>query len=93
MIRVSCINKLDRYDPSERIQNVGGINADRSRWKLSQQEAIRWTEDPNKEDFYVEVNGDRVRVVVRISRYGNKYLTTQPDGEEQNNLLSLPECP
>jgi hypothetical protein len=28
-----------------------------------------------------------------FSRFGNKYLKTEADGEQENNLLSLPECP
>ncbi len=30
---------------------------------------------------------------VETSRYGNKYLKTEADGEQPDNLLSLPECP
>jgi hypothetical protein len=32
-------------------------------------------------------------VVVAVSRYGNKYIKTTADGEQPDNLLSLPECP
>jgi len=32
-------------------------------------------------------------VIVSNSAAGNKYLKTQNDGEQPNNLLSLPECP
>nr|WP_269474859.1 DUF3892 domain-containing protein [Serratia ureilytica] len=34
-----------------------------------------------------------VWVIVSNSAAGNKYLKTQNDGEQPNNLLSLPECP
>jgi hypothetical protein len=34
-----------------------------------------------------------VWVKVEVSRYGHKYLKTEADGEGENNLLSLPECP
>ncbi len=43
--------------------------------------------------FFVRRNSQSVRVVVAVSRYGNKYLKTEADGEQPNNLLSLPECP
>lgn len=43
--------------------------------------------------FFVHVNGNSVWVVVAVSRYGNKYLKTEADGEQPDNLLSLPECP
>jgi len=31
-------------------------------------------------------------IIVAVSKYGHKYLKTESDGEEPNNLLSLPEC-
>ena len=34
-----------------------------------------------------------VWVIVAISQHGNKYIKTKPDGDQPNNLLSLPECP
>jgi hypothetical protein len=36
--------------------------------------------------------GDRVSVIVATSRFGNKYLKTTADGDQPNNLLSLPTC-
>ncbi|WP_293875992.1 MULTISPECIES: DUF3892 domain-containing protein [unclassified Sphingomonas] len=38
-------------------------------------------------------HGSTVQVIVARSVSGNKYLKTQSDGEQPNNLLSLPECP
>jgi hypothetical protein len=90
-IRVECVNKTDRYDPHERIQYIGGRNADGTRWKLSQEDAIAGIES-GKWDFYVNVAGQAVSVIV-ATRLGRKYLKTVADGEQPNNLLSLPECP
>lgn len=89
---VKCINKSDRYDPHERIMNIGGVNPDGTRWKLTQPEAIAAIE-AGKYSFYVQVQGRQVNVIVATSRFGNKYLKTEADGDQPNNLLSLPECP
>lgn len=91
-IRIKCINKSERYNPHERILYVGGTNSDGTRWKLSQQKAIEGIEN-HTYSFYVVQNGNEVDVIVAVSAYGHKYLKTVADGEQPNNLLSLPECP
>lgn len=90
--QVRCINKSDRSDPHERITHIGGINNNGTTWKITQQEAIDGIEN-GKWSFHVSVNGRTVDVIVAVSRYGNKYIKTEADGEHPNNLLSLPECP
>ena len=88
---IQCINKSDRDNAHERIRRVGGIGGG-SRWSITQEEAIALIEN-GKWTFFVRRNGQSVRVVVAVSRFGNKYLKTEADGEQPNNLLSLPECP
>ena len=92
-VRIQCINKTDRYDPHERISHIGGANPDGARWKMTLSAAIAAIE-ADKYKFWVAVpNEDSVWVIVAVSRYGNKYLKTTNDGDQPNNLLSLPECP
>jgi len=89
--QINCINKTDRFNPHDRIHSVGGIDNGK-RWNLSQEEAIAGIES-GKWQFFVHVGGESVWVIVAVSRYGNKYLKTQNDGEQPDNLLSLLECP
>jgi Protein of unknown function (DUF3892) len=91
--RVTCINKDDRYNPYERITHIGGTagaNGEK-RWRITQQEAIDGIEG-GRWSFYVNQGGRVANVFVAISPYGNRYLKTEADDSEPNNLLSLPEC-
>jgi hypothetical protein len=91
-VRIDCINKTDRSSAHERIRNIGGINPDRTRWRMSEAQAIQSIRDGTY-SFYVErPQGHRVAVVI-ATRLGREYLKTVADGEQPDNLLALPECP
>ncbi len=91
-VQITCINKSDRDNPYERITHVGGGQTLLSSWRKTQEEAIAEIEN-GESQFFVSVGGKSVWVIVAVSRYDNKYLKTENDGEDPNNLLSLPECP
>ena len=90
--QILCISKNNLSGVTERITHIGGKNADGKRWKITLSDAIEGIES-GKWNFFVNVNGTTVWVIVATSANGNKYLKTQNDGEEANNLLSLPTCP
>ncbi len=87
--QIKCVNKRNRTDPHERIQNVGGYGS--SQWKLTLDEAIagirngQWT-------FWTQGGGKTVKVVIAYHN-GHAYLKTEADGVQPDNLLALPECP
>ena len=91
-VEIHCINKSDGLNPHERIINVGGIRSDGVNWKLSQAAAIEGVNDLRWKFFVTRANR-KVYVVVGLSQFGHAYLRTEPDGQSENNLLSLPECP
>lgn len=90
-IEVRCINKTNRYDAHDRIHAIGGVNSDGKRWKLPSEEAIQDIRT-GKYAFHVSQGGRTVKVIV-ATRLGRNYLKTETDGEQPDNLLSLPECP
>lgn len=81
---VTRIDKTDRHNPHERIHRIGGTN-----WELSQEAAISGILT-KKWEFFVSRYGKPVDVIVEYKN-NHPYLTTQPDGITQNNLLSLPQ--
>jgi hypothetical protein len=87
---IKCINKSNRLSPSERIESIGGINYNNTRWRLTVSRAIEGIE-MGKWAFFVRVGLVNVNVIIS-SHNGVKYLKTSNDGIEPNNLLSLPEC-
>lgn len=89
---IKCINKTNRLSAYERISHIGGVNGDGSSWKLTLDEAIKGIKS-GKWSFFVRKGGHVVYVEVARSAAGNEYLKTENDGDNPDNLLSLPECP
>ena len=89
VLYVTCVNKTSHQNPTEQIQNAGGVN-DGTPWKLSQPEVIRQIESGENE-FRMAVNGHTALVIVATVD-GKKYIRTEADRVGENKLLLLPEC-
>ncbi len=89
-VEIQCITKLDRYDPYERIKNVGGVHNEK-RWNLPLDDAIARVLDKTYR-FWTRGGGKSVWVVVAYHN-GHPYLKTENDGVQPDNLLSLQVCP
>lgn len=88
--QVVCITKRGwHYNPHERITHLG-IATTNGQQCFTQEQVIRWIE-ARQHSFFVSRSGRTVEVVVAV-RNGRKYLKTEADGAEPNNLLALPEC-
>lgn len=90
-LEIKCINKENRNNSYERIINIGWLNNDWTKWKITQKQAINYI-DNWEHNFYVNMWWDRANVIVSTSKFWNKYIKTENDWDEPNNLLSLPEC-
>ena len=88
---IRCINKTDRLDPHDRIKHVGGVNADSTRWKITQQAAVEGIEE-RKWSFYVTRNGRTVDVIVAVSRLGTNISRPRPTGISRTTCSRCPSA-
>ncbi|MGF6439792.1 DUF3892 domain-containing protein [Paraburkholderia youngii] len=91
-IEVFCISKTNKESRHEAISHIGGKNADGSRWKISEKDAVKGIET-GKWNFYVGGDGQTADVLVWQTPQGHKFLRTGRDLTTADDLLSLPECP
>jgi hypothetical protein len=84
--QVTCVNKQPRMDPHEGITHLGG-----SGWRWTRSQVID-SIDAGTNTFFTMVNGKRAEVGVVNGRTGN-YVRTHADGQWNDNLLALQECP
>jgi Protein of unknown function (DUF3892) len=90
-LQVKCINKSDRTNKHERILAIGG-NVGGQQWKHTESSAIQWIKSGVYSYYVISEKGGEVDVIVARSRDGHEYLKTTADGEQPDNLISLPEC-
>jgi hypothetical protein len=90
-VRITCITKPHPQNAHEHITHVGNPQAG---WKWTR-EAVIASIDAGMNTFYVldPVTGRRSEVGVVRPSGRSPYLQTHADGDWNNNLLSLSQCP
>jgi hypothetical protein len=84
---VSFVGRAYSHDPLERVDSIGGTNADRTPWHLSQAAAIAVIE-AGTDEFFIQTP-DRVVKLVVVNRGGEKYLQSEREETHPDDLLSL----
>jgi len=84
---VSTVSRAYSLDPLERIESIGGINSDRSRWQLSQAAAIAAIE-AGTDEYFVKVADEIVKLVV-LKHRGEKYLQSEREKTHPDDLFHL----
>lgn len=87
-ILVKCIRKSDRQNPYEGIAEVGCVDSGKQ-LRLTVAQAVKMIEDDGRVFRVSTYDGPRVVVA---QRNGRKYIKSERDGDEENNLLALGEC-
>lgn len=84
---ISTVGRAYNRDPLERIASIAGVNADRTRWNLSQPAAIALIEQ-GTDAFFFQAGDQRVRVVV-LTHDGEKYLQSEREQTHPDDLLNV----
>lgn len=84
---VSFATRAYSHDPLERVDSIGGVNADFTRWKLSQAAAIAMIE-AGTDEFLIQAGGEVIKIVV-VTSDGEKYLQSEREQSHPDDLLNL----
>lgn len=87
--RVTCITKPNRDSQHEHITHLGGAE-----WKWTREQVIQSIDAKTNTFHVIDAQGHRSEVGVVDPGNGRaRYVRTYADGDWNNNLLALPECP
>jgi hypothetical protein len=93
-VKITCINKDNGHheDPHLAIAYFGWLNEVSG--EVGRCSLIKMVEFIEKGGaaYVKDLFGNVAYLVVRRSIHGNKFVKTETDGKETNNLLSLLEC-
>ena len=88
---ISTVFRAHSRDPQERVDSIAGVNADHTRWSLSQSAAIALIEKGTDEFFFH--SGDQPVGVVVLTHDGEKYLQSEREKTHPDDLLNVSLAP
>jgi Protein of unknown function (DUF3892) len=90
--RIRSIVKTERTGAHERIKAICGITPEGGHWTLTHEDAVSQVES-GISAFYIEKPSDkRYDVNVALDARAHKYLKTDADRDQPDQLLFLPDC-
>lgn len=90
-VQVTCITKPNVLSPHEHITHLGNPRAG---WKWTREQVIASIEAGQNTFFVLDPRTNRRADVGVMTPAGrSKYLRTHADGDWNDNLLSLDQCP
>lgn len=88
--RITCITKPERENHHEAITRVGGIRENQTKFNITREDCYDDIKAGQK--FHVVVGRNDVKVVAYQKNGVGKYIRTEADATDKDNLLSLDEC-
>ena len=90
-VQVTCITKPHPQSPHEHITHLGNPAAN---WKWTRDQVIGSIDAKTNTFFVIDPSNSKRSDVVVVRPVGaHPYLRTYADGDWNNNLLSLNQCP
>jgi hypothetical protein len=87
--RVTCVTKPNHDSPHEDITHLGGPN-----WKWTRSAVIASIDTGSNTFHVIDAAGDRSEIgVVDPGGRRPRFVRAHANGELNNHLLALPECP
>ncbi len=91
-LRIRSIVKTERTGAHERVKAICGLTPEGSHWTLTHEDAVSQVENRTCA-FYIERPKDkRYDVIVAMDVRAHKYLKTDADRDQPDELLFLPAC-
>lgn len=93
-VRITCINKANgqHENPYLAISHLGWVEDRTAKTGRTTRDTMHdWIKNQNGY-AYVQAGTARAKLIPLVSPHGTRYVKTEADSTERDNLLKLPEC-